>query len=72
MLLGVWGVISAFKDASKLEPPFRYMLTWPRAMANKLKDVLGHVLAVTVIFMVVSMAVVTGLVVGLMRFLAPS
>ena len=36
-LAGFWGVFSAIKDSVRLEPPFRYMLTWPRWVLCKLK-----------------------------------
>jgi hypothetical protein len=69
-LAGAWGVVSAFKDAVKLEPPFRYMLTWSLWFAQKLVE--GGSIMVAVFIMVLYMGCATGLVVVFMCKSAPA
>jgi hypothetical protein len=69
-LAGVWGVVSALKDSVKLEPPYRYVLTWPMWLAGRLREG-GSNLAV-VVLVLLYMGIVAGVLVLVMRHSVPA
>jgi hypothetical protein len=61
---GLWGVVSAIKDAFKLEPPYRWMLTAPIGAAALLGSWLGMPTSAAVVYVLCGLVYMAVLVVG--------